>query len=183
LKAETSIIATANPEDHSYDGSEPIESLALPQHVIDRFDVMVRVDDEIKDRDKEREMLKKQAKLDKGNYEVPFDRQTLKEYLAYAKEFEPEMSEDANEQIVEHILDLRMDYKESSLTALEISARDQEKLTRLSSAMAKLRLSETVEVEDVDRAWNLMLEGYQSMTFDALNLAKSKIPVNQGDDE
>jgi DNA replicative helicase MCM subunit Mcm2 (Cdc46/Mcm family) len=177
LTAETSIVSAANPEDQTYDGGEPIDSLDIPVHIQNRFDLILRVDDEVKEEAEEREIMRKVAKRKQGQYDSPMDKNTLRDYVALAKRQEVEMTSKAQEEIIDRILELRMDFTESNLASIEMSGREQEKLTRLSSAMAKLRLANKVREQDVARAWNLMLHGLQSVTFDALNL--QKVPVSQ----
>ena len=180
LTAETSIVSAANPEGQTYDGREPIDSLNIPTHIQNRFDLILRVDDEVKEEAEEREIMRKIAERKQGQYNVPLDKNTLRDYVALAKRQDVDMTGEAQEEIIDRILELRMDFTNTNLSSLEMSGREQEKLTRLSSAMAKLRLGDKVQEKDVKRAWNLMLHGLQSVTFDALNLQK-KIPVNQGD--
>lgn len=180
LDAETSIVSASNPEDQTYDGAEPIESLDIPVHIQSRFDLILRVDDEVKDEDEEREIMRKIAERKQGQYNVPLDKNTLRDYIAYAKRQDVEMTGEAQDEIIDRILELRMDFQKSNLTSLEMSGREQEKLTRLSSAMAKLRLGEQVNEEDVKRAWNLMLYAMQSVTLDSLNLQKATISAGAG---
>jgi DNA replicative helicase MCM subunit Mcm2 (Cdc46/Mcm family) len=187
LTAETSIVSAANPEGQSYQtvdgGCEPIDALDLPIHIQNRFDLILRVDDKVQDRDDERETMRKIAERKQGQYDSPMDKNTLRDYVALAKRQDVKMTDDAQEEIIDRILELRMDFTESNLASIEMSGREQEKLTRLSSAMAKLRLTDEVQQKDVRRAWNLMLHGLQSVTLDGLNLQKAKIPVNQGGDD
>jgi len=177
LNAETSIVSASNPDGQTYDGGEPIDSLDIPTHIQNRFDLILRVDDEVKEEAEEREIMRKIAERKQGQYDVPLDKNTLRDYIALAKRQDVKMTDDAQEEIIDRILELRMDFKKSNLASIEMSGREQEKLTRLSSAMAKLRLGDEVQKQDVKRAWNLMLHGLQSVTFDALNLQKA--PVSQ----
>lgn len=180
LNAETSIVSASNPEGQRYDDGEPIDSLDIPVHIQNRFDLILRVDDEVKDEDKEREIMREIAMRKQGQYDVPIDQNTLRDYIAYAKRQDVEMTDEAQDEIIDRILELRMDFKNSNLTSIEMSGREQEKLTRLSSAMAKLRLGGEIQEQDVKRAWNLMLHGLQSVTFDALNLQKATVSATAG---
>lgn len=170
LQSETSIVVSANPEQETYQGDEPLMSLDIPIHVQDRFDLILRVDDEIQDREKEREVLEEISKRKKDEVDVPFSKDELKDYVAYAKRKDVGMTDKADEKIIDYILDLRMNFRQAKVNSLEMTGREQQKLTRLSSAMAKLRLGDEIKEIDVDRAWNLMLRGWQSVTFDALEL-------------
>lgn len=181
LKANTSIVATANPEEHDYNGQEPIESLNVPEHIQDRFDAIIRVDDLIRERDKEREVMKKIARREKGDYNVPISKNDLKDYVALAKRLDVDITDDAQDEIIDRVLELRLDFKNNNLSTLSLSGREQAKLTRLSCAMAKLRLADKVREKDVKRAWNLMLYGLQSVTKDSLNLVSANTSTSVGD--
>lgn len=76
----------------------------------------------------------------------------LRDYLAYAKEhIHPKLSEDAQQRLIQAYVDMR----KVGAGRGQISAypRQLESLIRLSEAHAKVRLSQMVEVEDVEEAW------------------------------
>lgn len=76
----------------------------------------------------------------------------LRDYLAYAKEhIQPKLSEDAQQRLIQAYVDMR----KVGAGRGQISAypRQLESLIRLSEAHAKVRLSEVVQVEDVEEAW------------------------------
>jgi DNA replicative helicase MCM subunit Mcm2 (Cdc46/Mcm family) len=174
LNAETSIVSASNPDGQTYAGGDPIDSLDVPAHIQNRFDLILRVDDEVKDEDEERKIMREIAERKQGRYDVPIDKNTLRDYVAYAKRQDVEMTGDAQDEIIDRIFDLRMTVKNDNLASIEMSGREQEKLTRLSSAMAKLRLADEVQKQDVKRAWNLMLHGLKSITFDTLDLDEAE---------
>lgn len=165
LPSQTSIVSASNPEEETYKGEAPIKSLSVPSHIQNRFDVIMRVDDEIKSEKEEREVLREIQKKKNSKVEVPYAKEELREHIAYAKQTKPSTSETAEEAIIDYIMKLRMAYREANLKGVEMTGREQQKLTRLSSAMAKLRLGDVVTVEDVERAWELMRSGWQSITF------------------
>lgn len=169
LPAQTSVVSACNPPDETYKGEDPIKSLNIPHHIKDRFDLILRVDDEVNNINKEREVLKEQMRRKNGEYDVSMNEDTLQDYIALAKRKEPEMTDEAQDEIIENILELKMDI-ETDIDGIEMSGREQEKLTRLSSAMCKLRLGDKVKIQDVDRAWNIMVESYESLIFDSLSV-------------
>ncbi|AXR82102.1 ATP-binding protein [Natrarchaeobaculum sulfurireducens] len=171
MEADVCFVASANPEDNSYDELAPIHSLHLPRQVQDRFDLIVRVDDTVEgDREDEEEAIREIHRRRREGAECEFDTREMKEYLAYARTLEPEMSEAAEEAIIDRIVDLRIAANELDVDGIRITGREDGKLTRLSEAMAKLRLGDVVTVTDVKRAWNLMRESWQGITADSFNL-------------
>lgn len=168
LPADTSIVAAANPEDETYSGMAPIESLNINHSLKDRFDLIVRVDDDVAETaEEEREFLEEKQKRKLEGVDGVLDEKELKEYLAYARTKEPEFSEVATKAITDKLLKLRVASREVQLDGIQMSGRAQGKLTRISSAIAKLRLSDVVTADDVERAWQLIRDSWQSLTFDA----------------
>ncbi|CDK25895.1 unnamed protein product [Kuraishia capsulata CBS 1993] len=84
---------------------------------------------------------------------IPF----LKKYVQYAKQrIKPVLTEKATRRIVDIYTELRNDEATKNSRTLPITARTLETLIRLSSAHAKVRLSQTVDAKDVKIAEELM---------------------------
>jgi len=80
----------------------------------------------------------------------------LKKYIHYAKSrMQPKISDEASEKIVTHYGTLR-DKDANAYNTLPVTARTLETLIRLSSAVAKCRLSREVLESDVDTAYAIM---------------------------
>lgn len=76
----------------------------------------------------------------------------LRDYLAYAKEhIHPKLSEDAQQRLIQAYVDMRK--VGSGRGQISAYPRQLESLIRLSEAHAKVRLSQVVEVIDVEEAW------------------------------
>ena len=76
----------------------------------------------------------------------------LRDYIAYAREhIHPTLSEEAQARLIQAYVDMR----KVGAGRGQISAypRQLESLIRLSEAHAKVRLSNVVEVVDVEEAW------------------------------
>lgn len=76
----------------------------------------------------------------------------LRDYLAYAKEHvHPTLSADAQQRLIQAYVDMR----KVGAGRGQISAypRQLESLIRLAEAHAKVRLSNVVQIEDVEEAW------------------------------
>lgn len=76
----------------------------------------------------------------------------LRDYLAYAKEhIHPVLSDEAQQRLIQAYVDMR----KVGAGRGQISAypRQLESLIRLAEAHAKVRLSNLVQIEDVEEAW------------------------------
>jgi replicative DNA helicase Mcm len=177
LRAETSVLAAANPKLGRFDPHQSVaQQIDLPPTLINRFDVIFTLRD-IPDREKDmkiaRHVLQEHKKEGK---EMVIDRDLFRKYVAYARQrIVPTLSEEAVEEIEKFYIDLRNRpvSSESALRPIPISARQLEALIRMSEASAKLRLNNTVTREDARRAidiikYYLMQVGYdhETKTFD-----------------
>jgi len=177
LRAETSVLAAANPRLGRFDPYQSVaQQIDLPPTLINRFDVIFTLRDiPNKERDMKiaRHVLQEHSK---GGKDMIINRDLFRKYVAYAKQrITPLLSEEAIEEIQSFYVDLRNKpvSSESALRPIPISARQLEALIRMSEASAKLRLSNTVTKEDARRAieiikYYLMQVGYdyESKTFD-----------------
>lgn len=76
----------------------------------------------------------------------------LRDYLAYAKEhINPILSEEAQQRLIQAYVDMRK--IGSGRGQISAYPRQLESLIRLSEAHAKVRLSNVVEVQDVEEAY------------------------------
>lgn len=76
---------------------------------------------------------------------------TLKDYIAYARAYiQPRISESAGQSFIEAYVEMRK--VGSGRGQVSAYPRQLESLIRLAEAHAKMRLSETVDVEDVQEA-------------------------------
>lgn len=92
----------------------------------------------------------------------------LRDYIAYAKEhIHPTISEQAQQRLIQAYVDMR----KIGAGRGQISAypRQLESLIRLSEAHAKVRLSHTVDMQDVEEAWRLHREALKQSATDPLS--------------
>ncbi len=189
LRAQTSVLAAANPKFGRFDPYQSIaQQIDLPPTLINRFDVIFTLRD-IPSRDKDEKiashvLLEHQKKGE--NMLIP--RELFRKYVAYAKQrIKPILGEKAIEEIKKFYVELRNKpvSSESALRPIPISARQLQALIRMAEASAKLKLSEEVSVEDAKRAIELMKYylmqvgyDYESKTFD-IDKATSGITASQ----
>tara|TARA_Y100000034_G_scaffold79823_1_gene95820 strand:- start:26883 stop:28904 length:2022 start_codon:yes stop_codon:yes gene_type:complete len=177
LRAETSVLAAANPKFGRFDPYQSIaQQIDLPPTLINRFDVIFTLRDIP---NKEKDIKIATHVLDehkKEGKDMIIPRDIFRKYVAYAKQkIQPRLSEEAVSEIKKFYVDLRNKpvSSESALRPIPISARQLQALIRMSEASAKLRLSDTIIREDAIRAieiikYYLMQVGYdyESKTFD-----------------
>ena len=92
----------------------------------------------------------------------------LRDYIAYAKETcNPKLTEEAQQRLINAYVEMRKVGKGRGL--ITAYPRQLESLIRLSEAHAKVRLSEWVEVADVEEAWRLHREAVKQSATDPLS--------------
>jgi replicative DNA helicase Mcm len=189
LRAETSVLAAANPKFGRFDPYQAIaQQIDLPPTLINRFDIIFTLRD-LPDRRKDdliaRHVLSEHQK--KGE-DMIISRELFRKYVAYAKQrIKPELSPESVDEIKKFYVELRNKpvVSESAIRPIPISARQLQALIRLAEASAKIRLDKTVRKEDAQRAieimkYYLMQVGYdyESKTFD-IDRISTGIPSSQ----
>ncbi|MEM4390078.1 MAG: minichromosome maintenance protein MCM [Candidatus Micrarchaeia archaeon] len=165
FKAETSIIAAANPKFGRFDPNKyPADQFDIPPTLLSRFDLIFPIKD-ILDEEKDRRLADHllashtaasdpQALIKLAAERTPIDSALLRKYIAYArKHFRPVLTPEANARIKEYYVELRK--LGQAQGSIPITPRQIEGLIRLSEASAKSRLSPRVEVIDAERAIKL----------------------------
>jgi replicative DNA helicase Mcm len=177
LKAQTSVLAAANPKFGRFDPFMPIpQQIDLPPTLINRFDIIFTFRD-LPDRNKDERIATHVLKEhQKDTKEVLIDTNLFRKYVAYAKQkISPILSADAVDELKRFYVDLRNKpvMSESAMRPIPISARQLQALIRMAEASAKLRLSEEVTREDAKQSIELMKYylmqvgyDYESKTFD-----------------
>ncbi|PIN98617.1 MAG: hypothetical protein COT90_03315 [Candidatus Diapherotrites archaeon CG10_big_fil_rev_8_21_14_0_10_31_34] len=188
FKTETSILAAANPKFSRFDPYEPfIKQIDLPSTLISRFDLffMIRdVLDKVKDEEitasilkthKAGEMMLQKGKRGKKETDEmeelkklitpAIDTELLKKYISFARQkISPVLSAEAIKTLTDFYLGLReMGKKEGSYAATH---RQLEGLVRLSEASARVRLSDTIEKSDAEKAVKLLKNSLQDVVTD-----------------
>ncbi|PSP84443.1 hypothetical protein BRC96_04760 [Halobacteriales archaeon QS_6_64_34] len=182
LKSRCSLLGAANPKYGRFDQYEPIgEQINLEPALISRFDLIFTVTDE-PDEEADRNLAEhivqtnyagelhthrtnnptsnfSEEEVDTVTDEVAptIEPEILRKYIAYAKRnCFPTLTEEAKETIEDFYVDLRMRGQDED-APVPVTARKLEALVRLAEASARIRLSDTVEEEDADRAVDIAL--------------------------
>lgn len=177
LKAETSVLAAANPKFGRFDPYQSIaQQIDLPPSLINRFDVIFTMRD-IPNKDNDDRVARHILKAHRTEEEpMIIPRELYRKYVAYAKQrYNPTLTPEAVEELRNFYVDLRNKpvNSDSALKPIPISARQLQALVRMAEASAKLRLSKHVTRDDAKEAIDLMKYylmqvgyDYESKTFD-----------------
>ncbi|XP_041772486.1 DNA replication licensing factor MCM4 [Anopheles merus] len=172
LNARTSILAAANPSESQWNKNKTIiENVQLPHTLMSRFDLIFLIldpQDEVFDRRLAAHLVSMYYATREEDEDTLVDMSVLRDYIAYAKEhINPVLSEEAQLRLIQVYVDMR----KVGAGRGQISAypRQLESLIRLSEAHAKVRLSETVDVQDVEEAWRLHREALKQSATDPLS--------------
>ena len=177
LRAETSVLAAANPKFGRFDPYQSIaQQIDLPPTLINRFDVIFTLRD-IPSRERDKRIARhvlNEHKQQGQDMHIP--RELFRKYVAYAKQrYRPSLTDEAVEEIEKFYIDLRNRpvSSDSAMKPIPISARQLQALVRMAEAAAKIRLGKTVTKADANVAIDLMKYylmqvgyDYESKTFD-----------------
>ena len=158
LNSRCSVLAAANPKFGRFDRYKILaEQIDLPAPIISRFDLIFVIEDK-PSREKDSELAEhilKTHQFKTVDYEI--EPELLRKYIAYArKNVNPRLTEDANNVLKEFYVSTRNSNPEEQ-GAVPITARQLEAIIRLSEASAKIKLKETVEREDAEKAVRLQM--------------------------
>jgi replicative DNA helicase Mcm len=162
LRAQTAVLAAANPKFGRFDPHEMIaKQVNLQPSLLNRFDVLFILRDlPSKERDESIAAHVLQEHKQDVHRDV-IEKDLLRKYVAYAKQkCHPTLSSEAANRIKSFYVSLRnqptIGGDSQAIKPIPISARQLEALVRLAEATAKARLGKTVTEEDAVRAINLM---------------------------
>ncbi len=182
LKAETSVLAAANPKFGVFDPYQSIpQQIDLPPTLINRFDIIFTLRDlPNKERDEKiaSHILEQQQS---SEIESAISAELFRKYVAYSKQrVKPRLSDAAVKKLKDFYIKLRNTpiKSESATRAIPISARQLGALVRMAEASAKIRLSPEVSEKDAEQAIELMKfylmqvgYDYETKTFDINKIA------------
>jgi len=162
LRAETSVLAAANPKFGRFNQQQAIgQQINIDPALINRFDLIFVLKD-IPERGKDEAIashILMERSTQNSDVKKSIEPDILKKYIAYAKQkVIPELTEKAIDEIKNFYVELRNMpvMSEDIIKPLPITARQLEALIRLSEAHAKARLSKKIMKEDAKRAIELL---------------------------
>ncbi len=177
LRAETTVLAAANPKFGRFDPYQPIaQQIDITPTLLSRFDIIFMMKD-LPDRAKDEAIATHVLLEHKESSSVyPIEPILFKKYIAYSRQnIIPELTDESIAEIKKFYVDLRNTgtTTESVVKPIPITARQLEALIRLSTAAAKVRLSNKIQKQDAKIAIDLMKfylmqagYDYEAKTFD-----------------
>jgi replicative DNA helicase Mcm len=181
LPAYTAVLAAGNPLYGRFDEFEPIaEQIDFKSTLLSRFDLIFLLKDTV---DAERDAAvgeaiannflgslekKSVGETDRDEAEREIPARIIRGYISRARELVPTIdNERVKEKAIEAYTELRQ-YSDSGeeYQAVPVTARKQAGIFRLAGASARARLSETIEMEDVERAVRLVRESLEDVGID-----------------
>jgi len=187
LPAQTTLLAAANPTHGRFDIYESIpDQIGLNPALVSRFDLIFTLSD-VPEREKDREIIDHKVKTARAGQQLAagkdvdenlrekvepaIDPEIMRAYIAHAKrEIMPEFTDAAEALIRDEFLDMRLmnadNQKDPEENPIPVTLRKQEAIHRLCEASARVRLSERVEVEDVQRALRLVKQSMEDVGID-----------------
>jgi len=168
LNARTSVLAAANPTLGRYDPYRTVsENISLPVTILSRFDlifVLRDVPEEIKDA-RTTEHILDLHKRGTIPTEAPIDSELFRKYVSYSKNIHPSLSQEALDCLKDFYLRMRA-ASETEGTPVAITARQLESLVRVAEARARIALKNKVELEDAERAIEIMKISLEQVGID-----------------
>lgn len=160
LNARTSILASANPRDSSYDPKlSVVENIHLPKNLMTRFDFIWLMLDK-RNRDTDRRLAEHLISMYseagmKNKVEPEIDAETFRRYVSFAKRWVfPIITDEAADALIKGYTDLRN--QGTSREVITATPRNLESLIRISESLAKMELREEVTAADVAEAIRLL---------------------------
>jgi replicative DNA helicase Mcm len=192
LKCRCSLLGAANPKLGRFDPFDNIsEQINMPPSLMSRFDLIFILQDkpeEKRDKNIAGHILKSHfaGELNEHQKHVLSSQVTdesikdamksirpeieaalLRKYIAYAKrKVFPIMTDEAKERIIKFYLELRKQ-GEGDNAPIAVTARQLEGLVRLSEASAKMRLSDKVTPEDVEKTIDITMSSLKQVGMDS----------------
>lgn len=183
LNARTSILAAANPAYGRYNPKKTLEqNIQLPAALLSRFDLLWLIRDK-PDHDNDLKLAEHIAYVHTHSREPPhkfkpLDARLIRRYVALCKRKQPVVPEHLTDHIVNTYVELRKEARNNKDTTFT-SARTLLAILRLASALARLRLADTVEQQDVLEACRLTEASKESLRQDAEVRQKFQKPVDK----
>ncbi|KAI9190498.1 MCM DNA helicase complex subunit [Blastocladiella emersonii ATCC 22665] len=182
LNARTSILASANPIKSKFDlGLSLVENINLVPSLLSRFDllfVILDLPDEAYDRRLARHLvslyMEDRPENATGGIDASVDYcppKLLTKYISYAKKMhgQPHLTDEAANELVRVYVEMRSlgsAHGTGSTRTVTATTRQLESMIRLAEAHAKMRLSDIVDIDDVNEAARLLREAIKQGATD-----------------
>ncbi|KAJ8246866.1 hypothetical protein GJAV_G00256230 [Gymnothorax javanicus] len=180
LNARCSILAAANPAYGRYNPRKSVEqNIQLPAALLSRFDLLWLIQDR-PDPDADLRLAQHityvhQHCRQPPTHFTPIDMKLMRRYISLCQRRAPVIPESLADYITAAYVEMRKEARVSKDTTFT-SARTLLSILRLSTALARLRLVDVVEKEDVNEAMRLMEMSKDSLQTDKSNATRAQRP-------
>ncbi len=173
LNTRTAVLASANPVESRYNPKRSvIENIKLPPTLLSRFDLIYLMLDKSNENMDRRlaehilSMYTKEVRMEvEQNNKQLISRELLAKYLSFARRrANPVIPADCVDLLVKAYVEMRQ--MGSNRNIITATPRQLESLIRISEALAKMRLAQTVEKADVEEAVRLIKVATQQAATD-----------------
>jgi len=159
LNARASILAAANPIGGRYDRSKSLkQNVMMTAPIMSRFDLFFILVDECNEV-VDYSIARSIVDLHRRNVESiqrVYQTEDIRRYITFARKFQPKLSKEASDYLVNAYRQLRQRDGGSTSSASRITVRQLESLIRLSEAMARMYCVSQVTKEHVKEAYRLL---------------------------
>lgn len=172
MNARAAVLAAANPLYGRYNFRKSIsENINLPNSLLSRFDLLFVIIDRIEatnDIALSRHVLHVHRYLKNPEKTSIITPSTMKAFIAMARKFTPTVPKELTSYITAAYVSLRLQENDKILPHTSndqtvMTPRQLLSILRLSQALARLRMSKVVTVEDVDESLRLMQASKMSL--------------------
>jgi len=175
LNARTSILAACLPKNTYYQPTQPLhKNVDLSPPIMSRFDLMFVIQD-IHDPTTDNKVAEHIIGLHRRKEQAggaPLSQLDLQRYISTARLIQPKVTSQAHEQLVKCYKRLREDRHGSFVRgSAGVTVRQLESLLRLSEAIARVHLDESVKAEYVLAAFELQLNSLRRAERENIDLA------------
>ncbi|GFR21475.1 DNA replication licensing factor mcm7-B [Trichonephila clavata] len=160
LNARVSILAAANPAYGRYNPKRSIEqNIQLPAALLSRFDLLWLIQDK-PDKENDKRLadhitqVHMHCREPQANFD-PMPMNLMRRFISYCRLIQPVVPEDLSDYLVSAYVEIRKEARNSHDMTFT-SARNLLGVLRLSTALARLNLRDTVVKQDVDEAIRLL---------------------------
>ncbi|XP_078057032.1 DNA replication licensing factor MCM7 [Mustelus asterias] len=182
LNARCSILAAANPAYGRYNPKKTVEqNIQLPAALLSRFDLLWLIQDK-PDRDNDLRLAQhityvhQHSKQPPSQFQ-PLEMKLMRRYITLCKNKQPMIPESLADYITAAYVEMRKESRVNKDMTFT-SARTLLSVLRISTALARLRLVDSVEKEDVNEAMRLMEMSKDSLIGDRGQTSRAQRPAD-----
>ncbi|KAF8640097.1 hypothetical protein AX17_001335 [Amanita inopinata Kibby_2008] len=185
LNARTSILAAANPIGGRYDRKKTLRAnLQMSAPIMSRFDLFFVVVDEC-DEKTDMNIAKHIVNVHRFQDEAiqpEFSTETLQRYIRYARTFNPKLTPEAADVLVEKYRTLRQDDATGAgRNSYRITVRQLESMIRLSEAIARANCTSEINPAFVREAYSLLRQSIIHVEQDDIDFDEEELEARPSD--